>query len=107
MARNQTLRISEIKDKVTALLKEKEEYRDNDEKLIARYWADQIRGAGTNLKSITAHELLVKLGEGGLRSSEDIIRTRRLLQSKLPELRGKKWEQRHKDDKQTRREITS
>ena len=101
--------IKNIKAKIIFLLKEKEEYRDDDNKLIARIWYDQtINNSGINVtKQITAHDFLIAFREGQYANAESIRRCRQIVQRQNPELQGKSYIPRQKHSKKAKTEIHS
>lgn len=102
--------IKHIKKRVTALLKEKQEYRDNDNKLIARIWYDQT-GTDKEGKSIakqtTANDFLLAFREGQYVNPESIRRCRQKVQEQNPDLRGKSYKERKKAGQEFKQEIHS
>lgn len=84
-----------IKDTIIQLLKVDEMYRENDNKLIARIWYNQLLNSG--LKDASAVDLLSLLAEGKLTSPESIRRSRQKTQEELIELRGKNYKARQKE----------
>lgn len=91
------------KDKVRELLVEYPEYRDDDLRLIASfYFANYGRN---NLQNLTAMEFLMNFSKGVYLPPDQITRIRRKLQEQEPELRGKKYYERHKSELETRDQI--
>lgn len=82
------------KQKVLSLLMNKPELRDSDNKLIARYWHNEMIGKGMNPSEMSAYEMLCLFAESKLTSPETIHRVRRKLQEEYKELRGKKYQER-------------
>lgn len=76
------------KARVEAYLRRYPELRDNDEKLIAVFWFNEIKSI-PDIK--TAFEFLTAYSGGKLTSSESIRRCRQKAQEVNPELRGEKW----------------
>ena len=93
-------KMSNILDKVISLLTKHPSLRDSDAGLAATIWNSQI-----DTQKITARELLLKFATGKLQSYESISRCRRKVQEIKPELRGLKWEQRHKKQKEVKDEV--
>lgn len=91
--------INKTKIKVKSLLETSSDkmidYRDNDEILVARIWADEFIALGNDIKKSTARDLLKAYAVGSLTSAEYIVRARRRLQEMYPELRGTRWNERH------------
>lgn len=91
------------KENVEELLKLKEHLRDNDTKLIANLWAREI--GIEKSKQMTAYDFLEKFSKGELAHPESVMRIRRKLQEEFPELRGKKWEARHKKQDSVKKQL--
>lgn len=102
--------IKHIKKKIIALLREKDEYRDDDNKLIARVWFDQT-GNDENGKSIakqtTAHDFLLAFRDGQYINPESIRRCRQKVQEQNPFLRGKSYKERSKKGDEFKQSIHS
>ena len=90
-----------ILDKVISLLTTHPSLRDSDDKLTATIWYQSTN----KVKEMDAMTLLHKFAEGKLPSYESISRCRRKVQEEKPELRGLKWEKRHKNTKKVKNEI--
>lgn len=90
--------IVKVKDKVEYLLVRYPLLRDDDNKLIAKIWYSET-------DTVTARDFLVSLGSGELCSSEAITRCRRKLQESNPELRGEKYNQRHRGAEDVRENM--
>jgi hypothetical protein len=75
--------------------------RDNDERLMANIWNKYIG----NIEYLNAKDVLTMLAKGQLPSYESISRCRRKLQELHPELRGEKWEARHKSQTKVKNEL--
>ncbi len=74
-------------DKVTQLLTNQPELRDNDNRLIAVFWSYEI--GVDNLHKLSASELLAKLSGGKLTSGDTITRARRKVQEENEHLKGR------------------
>lgn len=102
-------KIKSTKEKVIKLLESNVNYRNDDEKLVARYWWDELNinkeVIQVGIKSLDAIGLLRMYSEGKLTSADIITRARRKAQEKNPELRGSKWKKRHDEEKLVRDEI--
>lgn len=102
-------KIKSTKEKVIKLLESNVNYRNDDEKLVARYWWDELNinkeVIQVGIKSLDAIGLLRMYSEGKLTSADIITRARRKAQEENPELRGEKWKQRHDEEKLVRDEI--
>ena len=93
-------KMSNILDKVISLLTAHPSLRDSDARLAATIWNSQI-----NTDDLTSKELLLQFAEGKLQSYESISRCRRKVQELKPELRGLKWEKRHKRQEKVKNEV--
>lgn len=82
------------KQKVLNLLMNKPELRDSDNKLIARFWHNEMSGKGMNPSELSAYEMLCMFAESKLTNPETIRRMRQKLQEQHKELRGKKYQER-------------
>jgi len=98
-------KIKSTKEKVVNYLKTKVEYRDNDERLCCAYLWNEIKEKGLDTQTLLAHELLSMYASGKLTPLDIILRARRKAQEEHPELRGKKWAQRHREEKEVRENI--
>lgn len=102
-------KIKSTKEKVIKLLESNVNYRNDDEKLVARYWWDELNinkeVIQVGIKSLDAIGLLRMYSEGKLTSADIITRARRKAQEENPELRGSKWKKRHDEEKLVRDEI--
>lgn len=87
----------ELKEIVRTLLKENPILRDDDKKLCSRIWVNQV-GGKANAQDVSMYAFLVNwtMDKSPLYSQESIGRCRRQLQEKFEELRGTKWNERHK-----------
>ncbi len=94
-------------DRVERLLKLKPHLRDDDSKLIANIWYDHFTKMKINLKKISGYDLLQLIADGKLPNPQSIRRARRKLQEEFPELQGKKWEERHKEQDNVIEQLTS
>ena len=90
-------------EKVEQLLIHQPELRDNDNRLIAVFWAYEI-GIG-RLDKISASDLLGKISRGVLTAGDVITRARRKLQEHDEGLRGKNYGKRKKMAKEVRNGI--
>ena len=92
-----------IKDKVAFLLETKESLRDDDNKLIASYFLNEIGRDKVN--DMSAMDLLKLIGFGKLTSTESIRRVRAKLQEDRPELRGTNYKERQEEANNVRGQI--
>jgi hypothetical protein len=90
-----------VQDSVKFLLEAYPKLRDNDVRLVASYYYNNI----ANINQMSAIELLEVMVNGNLPSPDTITRARRKIQEKHPELRGVKYEEKQKFEKQVRENI--
>ena len=76
-------------------------YRDDDNKLLARIWFNQI---GRD-SSMPVKNFLMLLSTGKLASLESVTRMRRKLQEENPGLRGSTWEFRQRVQKGVKKDL--
>ncbi len=94
-----------IKEKVAYLLEVKESLRDDDNKLIASFFVNEIGRA--KIDTMSAMDLLELIGFGKLTSTESIRRVRCKLQEDRPELRGKNYKERQEEGNSVRGQINN
>jgi len=82
--------IKSVEPKVKELLDKYPDLRDNDQRLMANFWLQQLKRLGHG-----PAEFLLVYSKGNLSSSESITRARRKIQEQYPELRGELWSKRH------------
>lgn len=99
-------RINTASERVRRLLLEKEEYRDDDEALLVRFWWDELKAVG-DPNNMTAKELLNRIKMGQLTAPDVINRARRKVQEEWVETRGKKYALRHKEQENVRKGINN
>ena len=92
------MKLIQTKKIVEKALTENAVYRDDDKKLVSHIWYNLITST-RDIKSMSAIDLLLALGNDELPGWETIIRARRKLQEMLPDLRGELYEERHKHQK--------
>ena len=68
--------------------------RDDDMKLLASVWWQEIRNKGLDMHSYSAHDTLKLLADGKLSNPSSIRRCRAKLQELHPELRGQRYKDR-------------
>lgn len=90
--------IKEVKNKVEFLLKEYPHTRDDDNKLIANIWFNEIN----EIDNMSAKEFLKQFSEGKFTSTESIGRARRKLQEQNISLRGIKYKSRMEEEEKIR-----
>ena len=79
--------------------------RDNDNKLIATIWYQDIKGKGTDPMDLTGMEVLTMYSNGKLTNAESIRRMRAKLQEEFKELRGLTYYKRHEAAKGVQKEL--
>lgn len=92
------------KEYVIHFLRTKPHTRDDDQKLIANIWSEQVGGMKT-LTNISAFEFLKLFSENRLFSPESIRRARQKIQEEFPELRGTTYVSRQEHSKEIRYQI--
>lgn len=103
---SETVKILKTRETLEGLLERNPEYRDDDERLAAAFWYKQLYNAGYDLKTLSAYDLLKIYASNQLLTSADtIVRARAKLQENRPDLRGKKYNERHKDGVEVANEI--
>lgn len=101
-----TKQIVKTKDRVLKMLKEKPEYRDNDEKLVSSFWWQQLKEKGFDRDKMSAFDFLKVYAEGTFLTSGDlIVRARCKLEENMPEIRGDSYNKRHGIGKEVSKEI--
>jgi len=102
-------KIKSTKDKVIRIITSvnNSKCRDNDERLVAVFWWNEIheKKLSLNPNGLTIVDFLQMYSEGKLTSADIITRARRKAQEENPELRGSKWKERHDEEKLVRDEI--
>ena len=95
--------IKNLEDKVRDILIKHPDTKDNDQMLVSLTWFYHL-GRDT-VKSLSAWDLLTKLSKNKLPNAESIRRCRQKLQEHNKDLRGKKYEERHKLECEVKEEI--
>ena len=93
--------ILKVQEQVQILLETYPKLRDNDVRLVASYYYNNI----SNINQMSAIDFLQIMVNGNLPSPDTITRARRKIQEKHPELRGVNYVERQKLEKQVRQEI--
>ena len=96
--------MSLVKDRVKALLVSYPHLRDNDNKLIATIWKQDLRNMGINL-DIATYNFLQLYALCELSNAETIRRVRQKIQEENPDLRGTVNEARQKEGEAVKNEI--
>lgn len=92
-----------IKETVKNILTQFPLTRDNDNLLQLKVWKEQMPVLG--LKSTTFWDFAMIYKDGKLASSESIRRCRQKLQELHPELRGKSYSKRHKEQSSVKQQL--
>jgi len=82
-----------LKDRVTNMLMRFPQYRDDDYKLMAHIWMDEMGGRQECFERCTM-DFLQTYAHGNLSHSESIRRIRQKIQEQRPDLRGSRWQER-------------
>jgi hypothetical protein len=90
-----------VQDFVKKSLETYPKLRDNDVRLVATYYYNNI----PNINEMSAIEFLEVMVNGNLPSPDTITRARRKIQEKHPELRGVKYEEKQKLEAEFRQNI--
>lgn len=98
-------KIRNTKPKVVAILETSEQLRDDDEKLVARFWSNELQAMKKHPTHITGLQFLLMYSEGKLTPADIITRARRKIQEDNPALRGIAWNERQGKEKDVRQEI--
>ena len=88
---------------VKQLLEQYPHLRDDDKKLIANVWHQETIRFGITDGSIK--DFLGHFANGRFSHPESIMRSRRKYQELHPELRGEKYNQRHRETKTVQQEL--
>ena len=83
-----------VKKRVENFLTNYPHLRDNDEKLIANIWTQDLMAKGVDIKKISAMHLMTRFAEGQLTNPESVRRTRQKIQQNNENLRGKSYKER-------------
>lgn len=95
--------MQKCKDKVAYLLKEYPECRDDDKKLLAYYQWYALKLSD----KISKEDFYKRTQFHKIESHESITRARRKWQEEVPELRGKKYNERHRESVDMRENINN
>ena len=94
------MKIAEIKPIVYKLLTEHAHLRDDDLKLIANIWYNEMDG-----KQVSAFDFLSQFSRGEYSNPESIRRVRQKLQEENPDLRGENYQARQSEQKKVKSEL--
>lgn len=93
-----------IKDDVREIMQLSEDYKNNDNKLIAMYYYKKYGGKDV-FESKSAMDFLKGFAKGQFPLPDSITRVRRKLQEQEPSLRGSAYKERHKNETEVRNNI--
>jgi len=96
--------LKNMQDKVAYLLRRHPETRDDDQVLVTNLWYFELRKYG-DPANITAYDFFKLYSKGKLPTADLITRARRKVQENDPTLRGKTWQERHKEAENVRKNI--
>jgi hypothetical protein len=91
------MKVKKHEKEITYFLTNKPHLRDNDLKLLATIWWNEVKDKRLDTKTMSAHDLLDMLADGKLSNPSSIRRCRAKLQEVNPSLRGKRYTNRKKD----------
>lgn len=91
------------KDLIIKLLTKHEHLRDSDMALICNIWWMELKEAG--LKDATVLDVLTYISSDNLTNPESIRRARQKVQEQMPELRGKNYKKRHKEEQNFKEKV--
>ena len=100
-----TKKLKTLKEKVEILLTKFPELRDDDKLLVTKMWFYELKKYEVEPSLMTAMQFFEIYQQNVLSNSDLITRARRKIQEENPELRGKSWEERHKEGEETRFDI--
>ncbi len=102
------VQITKVKDRIAMLLKEHSHLRDSDSQLRANLWYQEIRKIepfNEPENDLLVLKICGLIAEDKLTDPESIRRSRAKLQEKYPELRGDKYNERHKNEEKIIQEL--
>ena len=91
------MKVKKHEKEITYFLTNKPHLRDNDLKLLATIWWNEVKDKRLDTNSMSAQELLQMLADGKLSNPSSIRRCRAKLQEVNPQLRGQRYKNRQKD----------
>jgi len=86
------MKLKQVKSRVKALLTKYPNLRDDKNMTVVAIWQDDLKG---NERNISAYSFMERLVQGKVSDPENIRRNWQKLQQTHPELRGKKYIERH------------
>jgi hypothetical protein len=100
-----TKKLKTLKEKVKILLTKFTELRDDDKLLVTKMWFYELKKYEVEPSLMTAMQFFQIYQQDILSNSDHITRAKRKIQEENPELRGKTWDERHKEGEETRFDI--
>lgn len=98
--------IHQTKKFVREVLESDVKSKDSDERLVSIFWNNQLKRKKYSPDVMSTVEFLKLYAKNELTPAELIVRARRSLQEKHPELRGEKWSLRHNKEQEVRENIS-
>ena len=99
------MKILNAKNKIKRFLTNLPHLRDDDNKLIASVWYEELKEKGYSPNTMSAYEFLKVVADGKLTNAESIRRCRAKHQQTNSELRGKVYKERHKEKKIVEKDL--
>jgi hypothetical protein len=100
-----TKKLKTLKEKVEILLTKFPELRDDDKLLVTKMWFYELKKYEVEPTLMSAMQFFEIYQQNVLSNSDLITRSRRKIQEENPNLRGKTWDERHKEGEETRFDI--
>jgi hypothetical protein len=97
--------LKQIGPRVKRVLQDNPSTRNNDNKLTAIIWSQDLRQQGKDANLLTAQGFMKMYYEGKLTNSDSITRARRKLQELHPELRGKNYQARQANQEKVKKDL--
>lgn len=98
--------IKNNKERVIKLLEDKPHLRDDDQKLMANIWFQDLLKSNINAKDITGYKLLEIFSKSNILSNpESVRRVRQKVQEENVNLRGNNYKSRHKNEEKIKKEL--
>ena len=86
-----------MQDKVASMLKKYPATRDDDKILVTNFWYIEMKNKLLDPQIVTTVTFFQAYADGVISPADLITRARRKVQEENPELRGKTWDERHKE----------
>ena len=96
-------KLKQARDQVQELLEKHPSLRDDNPRLVANIWHEELKFLGIEI--IPQITKVLTLISTELTSADSITRTSRLLQETVPELQGRDWKKRQAHTKKVKTEI--